>query len=85
MNDINSAISDIEAFKNGYGSMGVYHYYREKLFRGVFERTAEAAQDQLALARLYPDNTDSFGRLIVTLYREELGSCEYDRPLDANR
>ena len=66
------ALLDLEAFKAEYGLLGTYHAIRETLLRSV-DRKAEAAQDQLARARLDPDDTAIFHDLVAR-YRKELGS-----------
>ena len=67
---LEQALEDLNAFKVGYGHLGNYYHWREQILRSL-DRKAEAAQEQLARARLYPDDTDIFHNL-VALYSEEL-------------
>ena len=66
------ALLDLDAFRAAGGSLRTYHTYRGVLLRSL-GRMDEAAEDQLALARLYPDDTDTFFQL-VSQYGNVLGA-----------
>ena len=68
---LDAALQDLETYRRGHGGLYSYHVQRVQLLLAL-ERRREAAETQLALARLAPDDTGVFHDLVAD-HAGELG------------